>query len=400
MQMKIKPVVIGLGFVGLPTFLNLQKNFSTIGFDINSNRILSLRKKIDINKEFSKRELNLLNKSKFSNDVRSFRQGNFYIVTVPTPVNKNNIPDLSLLKKSCYYLSKFIKKGDIIFFESTVYPTVTEKICIPILNNSGLIEKVDYFVGYSPERINPGDKKKTLNSIPKIVSFKYLDKIKIVKKVYSKISKKIIFSKSIVEAETSKVIENIQRDLNIALMNEIYKVCESSKINFENVIKLAKTKWNFVPFKPGLVGGHCLPVDPYYFSYFAKKRGIKTNIVLAGRKTNNEMSNFFYNKILKKLKNIKNISKKKIIILGITYKKNVSDLRNSLAVKVYKRLKRKYRSIKVYDPYIDIRFSKKYDLIKKEKLKNFNIYIVLTNHDVFSEIKKDLKIKNIIDPYS
>ncbi len=400
MQMKIKPVVIGLGFVGLPTFLNLQKNFSTIGFDINSNRILSLRKKIDINKEFSKRELNLLNKSKFSNDVRSFRQGNFYIVTVPTPVNKNNIPDLSLLKKSCYYLSKFIKKGDIIFFESTVYPTVTEKICIPILNNSGLIEKVDYFVGYSPERINPGDKKKTLNSIPKIVSFKYLDKIKIVKKVYSKISKKIIFSKSIVEAETSKVIENIQRDLNIALMNEIYKVCESSKINFENVIKLAKTKWNFVPFKPGLVGGHCLPVDPYYFSYFAKKRGIKTNIVLAGRKTNNEMSNFFYNKILKKLKNIKNISHKKIIILGITYKKNVSDLRNSLAVKVYKRLKRKYRSIKVYDPYIDIRFSKKYDLIKKEKLKNFNIYIVLTNHDVFSEIKKDLKIKNIIDPYS
>ena len=400
MQMKIKPVVIGLGYVGLPTFLNLQKNFSTIGFDINSNRILSLKKKIDINKEFSKRELNLLNKSKFSNDVRSLRQGNFYIVTVPTPVNKNNIPDLSLLKKSCYYLSKFIKKGDIIFFESTVYPTVTEKICIPILNSSGLIEKVDYFVGYSPERINPGDKRKTLNSIPKIVSFKYANKIKIVKKVYSKITKKIIFSKNIVEAETSKVIENIQRDLNIALMNEIYKVCESSKINFKNVIKLAKTKWNFVPFKPGLVGGHCLPVDPYYFSYFAKKRGIKTNIVLAGRKTNNEMSNFFYKKILKKLKNIKNISYKKIIILGITYKKNVSDLRNSLALEVYKRLKKKYHSIKVYDPYVDRKYSKKYDLIKKEKLRNFDVYIPLTNHDAFLKIKKFLKIKNIIDPYS
>ena len=398
--MKIKPVVIGLGYVGLPIFLNLQKYFTTIGFDTNSNRILNLKKKIDLNKEFSKKQLILKNKSKFSNKIKFLGEGNFYIVSVPTPVNKNNVPDLSLLKKSCYYLSKFIKKGDIIFFESTVYPTVTEKICIPILNSSGFVENVDYFVGYSPERINPGDKKKTLNSISKIVSFKNIEKTKIVKKVYSKISKKIIFSKNIVEAETSKVIENIQRDLNIALMNEIYKVCEASKINFSNVIKLAETKWNFVPFKPGLVGGHCLPVDPYYFSYFAKKMGVKTNIIIAGRKTNDDMSNFFYNKILKKIKNIKNISHKKIIILGITYKKNVSDLRNSLALKVYKRLKRKYRSMKVYDPYVDKKYSKKYDLIKKEKLRNFDIYILLTNHDVFLKVKKDLKIKNIIDPYS
>ena len=257
---KIYPVVIGLGYVGLPIFLNLQKYFKTIGFDVNNERIHSLKKKYDYNKEFKSSSLKLKKNSVLTDNLNDIKKGNFFIVCVPTPVNKKNIPDLSLLKKSCISLSKILKKGDIIFFESTVYPTVTNNICIPLLNYSGIKENKDFYVGYSPERINPGDNKKDLNSISKIVAFRN-NKIKYqVKKVYSKISKKMFFSKSIVEAETSKVIENIQRDLNIGLINEIYKVCEKANINFRNVINLAKTKWNFVTYQPGLVGGHCLPV--------------------------------------------------------------------------------------------------------------------------------------------
>ncbi len=308
---KIYPVVIGLGYVGLPIFLNLKENFKTVGFDINKKRINDLKNKKDYNKEFTHKDLKLKKKSIFTNKLKDIKKGNFYIIAVPTPVDKKNIPNLELLKKSCKFLSKVIKKNDIIFFESTVYPTVTDKICIPILKKSGMRENRDFYVWYSTERINPGYKKKTLKSITKIVAFKN-NKIKTsVNKVYSKISKKIIYTKNIVEAETSKVIENIQRDLNIALINEIYKVCDASNINFKNVIRLAKSKWNFISFEPGLVGGHCLPVDPYYFSYFAKKMGAKTDIILNGRKTNNDMINFISNKISKKIFQIDNFKKKK-----------------------------------------------------------------------------------------
>ena len=314
-------------------------------------------------------------------------------------MNKKNIPDLSLLRKSCINLSKILKKGDIIFFESTVYPTVTNNICIPLLNNSGLKENKDFYVGYSPERINPGDNKKDLNSISKIVAFRN-NKIKSqVKNVYSKISKKIFFSESIVEAETSKVIENIQRDLNIGLINEIYKVCEKANINFKNVINLAKTKWNFVTYQPGLVGGHCLPVDPYYFSYFAKNIGIKTNILLSGRKTNNEMVNFVTKKILIKLNKVKNIKNKKILILGLTYKKNVADTRNSLAIKVFRNLKKKYKNIRTYDPYLDNRFFKKLKLIKTTEIKKQDIFIILNNHDKFDKLRYLLLKKILINPF-
>jgi len=397
---KIYPVIIGLGYVGLPIFLNLQKNFKTIGYDTNIKRVISLKKRKDFNQEFKSSSLKLKKKSALTNNLDDIKNGNFFIVCVPTPVDKKNIPDLSLLKKSCINLSKILKKGDIIFFESTVYPTVTNNICIPLLNNSGLKENKDFYVGYSPERINPGDNKKNLNSISKIVAFRN-NKIKSqVKNVYSKISKKIFFSKSIVEAETSKVIENIQRDLNIGLINEIYKVCEKANINFKNVINLAKTKWNFVTYQPGLVGGHCLPVDPYYFSHFAKNIGIKTNILLSGRKTNNEMVNFVTKKILTKLSKVKNIKNKKILILGLTYKKNVADIRNSLAIKVFRNLKKKYKNIRTYDPYLDSKFFKKLKLIKTTEIKKQDIFIIMNNHDKFNKLRYLMLKKILINPFA
>ena len=396
---NIYPVVIGLGYVGLPIFLNLQKHFNTIGYDTNIKRVTSLKKRKDFNQEFKSSSLKLKKKSALTNNLDDIKNGNFFIVCVPTPVDKKNIPDLSLLKKSCINLSKILKKGDIIFFESTVYPTVTNNICIPLLNDQGLKENRDFYVGYSPERINPGDNKKDLNSISKIVAFKN-NKIKSqVKNVYSKISKKIFFSKSIVEAETSKVIENIQRDLNIGLINEIYKVCEKANINFKNVINLAKTKWNFVAYEPGLVGGHCLPVDPYYFSYFAKNIGIKTNILLSGRKTNNEMVKFVTKKILIKLNKVKNIKNKKILILGLTYKKNVADIRNSLAIKVFRNLKKKYKNIRTYDPYLDSKFFKKLKLIKTTEIKKQDIFIIMNNHDKFNKLRYLMLKKILINPF-
>ncbi len=396
---EICPVVIGLGYVGLPIFLNLQKNFKTIGYDINKKRIASLKNKLDFNKEYKPNSLKLSKNSVFTNLIDDIKKGNFYIIAVPTPVKKNNLPDLTLLKKSCKTLSKIIKKNDIIFFESTVYPTVTDKVCIPILKKSGLTENKDFYVGYSPERINPGDKQKTLKSIPKIVAFKN-NKIKNnVTKVYKKISKKIIYSKNIIEAETSKVVENIQRDLNIGLINEIYKVCDIANINFKNVMSLAKTKWNFVPYEPGLVGGHCLPVDPYYFSYFAKSIGIETNILLSGRKTNNKMVDFVTSKIFKKLKNISNLSEKRILVLGLTYKKNVADIRNSLAIKVLKKLKKKYENIKTYDPYLEKKNYKNLKIIKFDDIKKYDVYIILNNHDIFKKLKKFILKKILITPF-
>ena len=265
---KIFPSIIGLGYVGLPIFLRLKKRFQTIGFDINKSRIDSLSKKKDLNKEFSSNELKLEKNSFFTNDIIQLKESNFFIVTVPTPIYPDNTPDLRNLIDVSHILKKVLKKGDIVFFESTVYPGVTENICTPILEKgSKLQNNADFFVGYSPERINPGDKDHSIEKISKVVAIKK-EKHFQAKNIYKYLAKNLILTENIQEAEASKVIENIQRDLNIGLMNEIYKVCSKSNINFSKVIKLASSKWNFINYKPGLVGGHCLPVDPYYFSWF------------------------------------------------------------------------------------------------------------------------------------
>tara|TARA_X000000950_G_scaffold286617_1_gene396093 strand:- start:15299 stop:16504 length:1206 start_codon:yes stop_codon:yes gene_type:complete len=394
--MKIIPSVIGLGYVGLPLFIRLQKKFKTIGFDTNTSRILKLNQKIDINKEFSKKDLILKKGSYLTKKISKLRKSNFFIISVPTPVNKNNIPNLEHLKKSCLIVGSILKKKDIVFFESTVFPGVTENFCAKILEKKSKLRfNSDFHIGYSPERINPGDKNHSVDKIYKIVSTNNRSTMKIAKKVYSCISKKLIFTFNIKEAESAKVIENIQRDLNIGLMNEIYKVCHKSSINFKNVIKLASTKWNFLKFNPGLVGGHCLPVDPYYYSSFAKKHGVRTNLILSGRKINNSMYKFMYSKLIKEIKNFKiNFKNFKILVLGLTYKKNVSDIRNSYAINIVKLLKKKFRKIDVYDPLLKDKKLKDIKILDNLKINNYNLIINLVNHDIFkSEILKIKKNK-------
>ena len=277
---------------------------------------------------------------------------------------------------------------------------MTNDFCIPLIEkNNNLKEGVDFYVGYSPERVNPGDKNHTLKNINKILAYphNYLKEELI--KIYSLISKKIILSKNIREAETAKVIENIQRDVNIGLINEFYLVCKRLNLNFNNVINLASSKWNFIKFKPGLVGGHCLPVDPYYFSFISKKNNYDTKITLAGRSTNNLMTTIVKKELAEKLKKIDQKKNKKILFCGLTYKKNVADLRNSLSLKIFQSLKKNNKKMKGYDPTLNNRISKKNKLvISLKEFKSFDIYIVATSHSLISKnLKKLNKNKTIIN---
>ena len=398
---KINPCIIGLGYVGLPLFVSLKKKFRVVGYDLNNNRVTELKKYIDRNNEFDKSDLKLQNKSLISSKHIDIKKSNFYIVTVPTPINKNNTPDLSFIKSAFVTISKYIKQNDIIILESTVYPGTTLDICKNIIKKKN--KNIKFFIGYSSERINPGDKIHNLKNISKVVSINADKEItSLVKNVYKNVSKKIVFTKKINEAELSKLIENTQRDLNIGLMNELMILCERANLDFNEVIRLANTKWNFLKFKPGLVGGHCLPVDPYYLAYFAKKLNFKTQITLAARKTNNYMEQFIYKKIIIELKQ-KGYSKKKIILLGLTYKPNVPDYRNSLAINIYKKLKKIYKEIRIYDPVIEKSFYDKEKIKSNLKdLKNSDIFIILVKHKqldcVINFAKKNKKI--LIDPLS
>lgn len=399
--MRTKVCVIGIGYVGLPIFLNLSKTLSITGFDINKKRITKLNKFVDIYKEFKKNEIRLFKKKKsiLTSNIADIKKCNFFIVTVPTPIFKNKNPDLRMLINSCELIGKILKKNDIVFFESTVFPGVTNKICRKTLEKiSGLKSSKDFFLGYSPERINPGDKTKKLNTINKIVAFNdnSSKRIKIVKDIFKKISKKITYTSDIESAETAKVIENIQRDLNIGLFNEIYKFCDKANINFKEVINLASTKWNFIKFKPGLVGGHCLPVDPYYLSYISKKHKLKMEILLAGRNVNNQMENYAFKKILSELKKYKLNLKDKILIAGESYKPNVGDQRNSIAQKIILKLLKRNNRIKVFDPTIDNKyFYKRYRTNFLNYQDKYDAIIQLVNHDVgYKQIQNYLKKNN------
>ena len=399
---KLTPCIIGLGYVGLPVFISLNKKFKVIGYDKNKSRVKDLKKFIDTNNEFKKKDFKLKKGSLISSNKSSLKRANFFIVTVPTPIKKNKLPDLKYIKSAFETIAKFIKNDDIIFLESTVFPGTTENICRNIIKKRN--KPIKFHIGYSSERINPGDKIHNIRNICKVVSINSDKKIiQAVKRIYGCLSKKIVITKKIKETELSKLIENTQRDLNIALMNEIMILCNKTNLDFSEVIRLAKTKWNFLNFNPGLVGGHCLPVDPYYLSYYANKYGFRTNVTLAGRNINNFMEKFILKMVISKINKVKNYKKKKIAVIGLSYKPNVADLRNSLAMNIYKSLKRKYSNIKNYDPIIDPKFAKKLKIIVSNKeIKKSDIYIFLVKHkkikSIFDHAKNNNKI--IIDPFA
>ncbi len=404
--MNIKPCVIGLGYVGLPLILNLSKKFSCIGFDINKERIETLKKKKDLNKEFKPKDF-IKRKIYFTDNSDELITANFYIVCVPTPIKKNKQPDLNNLDKAVKILSKKLKKGDIIFIESTIFPGLTEKYKAQFERISGLKENKDFFVGYSPERVNPGDKIHTINNINKIVSIKTHNSL-IKKKiflVYKHVSKKIIFSKNIESAETAKVIENIQRDLNIALMNEILVICKKLKVNFKEVMRLAETKWNFMRFNPGLVGGHCLPVDPYYLSTIAKKNKVNAKVVLSGRKVNDNMLNFIIEELKKFLKfKKKTISSSKILLVGLSYKAGIADMRNSINFKIFKFLVKHSNEVKAFDPFVKNEMKSKYHILDYiNKKNNYDAILFLSKSPKFEKEYKKLNTKKnslkLIDPF-
>ena len=407
MTKTINPCVIGLGYVGLPVFLRLQAKFRSIGFDNDLNRVKNLSKKIDTNKEFQKKQLILKNKSSFTFDKKKIKLSNFYVVTVPTPITKSNKPDLSHLIKASILIAKNLKKNDIVIYESTVYPGTTKFLIKNYLNRySKMNEGKDFFVGYSPERVNPGDKKHTISKIKKILAISAPKNIQLqVMTVYKHVSKNLILTNSIESAETAKVIENIQRDLNIAFINDILTFSDKMNYNFDEILRLASSKWNFLKFKPGLVGGHCLPVDPHYLNYVAKLNKIKLKTLLAGRDVNNSMQEFVLKKIKEKISSIKSkfTRSPKVLICGLTYKKNVSDIRNSLSLQIFLKLRKNYKNIFGYDINCDDKIQSKLKIKQNiEKIKSkVDIIVFLVDHkknkSLYNYFKKQKKI--IIDPF-
>jgi len=393
--------IIGLGYVGLPLAIEFGKKFNVLGFDTSKSRVYELKKGLDSNGEFTENQI-LQNKIQFTHSEKDVGNSDFYIVTVPTPLKKNNEPDLRPLKSASQIVGKKIKKGDIVIYESTVYPGCTEEDCVPILEKtSGLVYNVDFFCGYSPERINPGDKKRKLSNIKKVVSGSNTNVSNIVNDLYSKI---IIagthLAPSIKVAEASKIIENVQRDVNISLMNEFALIFEKLNLDTKEVLDAASTKWNFLNFRPGLVGGHCIGVDPYYLAYKSEKSGYKPKVLLSGRKVNNNICKNIFKSIYKKCKNSKiDLKKCKILILGITFKENCSDTRNSRVVNLYYHFKKLNNNVDVYDPNAnkdEVYRSSKIKLIQSIN-KKYDVVILAVAHNQFLNIEyKNILNKNYV----
>ncbi len=405
---KNKITVIGLGYIGLPIAIAFSKFYEVIGFDINKERISQLKLNKDITKEISTNNLKKNKRIKYTSDSNDIKDSNIYIVTVPTPIDRKNLPDLKILKSVTILISRYLKKNDVVIYESTVYPGATEEVCVPLLaSGSKLKFNQDFFVGYSPERINPGDKIHTLENVNKIVSGSNKFALTKIFKLYSKIitNAKIYTTSSIKIAESAKIIENIQRDVNIALMNELAQIFDKLNLNTHEILDAANTKWNFLNFKPGLVGGHCISVDPYYLTYKSKKIGYDPKIIISGREVNSLMAKFIFNKIYKvaKLKKI-NIKESKSLILGCTFKENCSDFRNNQSVVVRQNFVKNGFHVDMYDPLVDSKkFEKTYNLKLLNSIKGnkYDIIAILVSHNVFlkmglNNIKGLTKKKNII----
>ncbi|MCF2914172.1 Vi polysaccharide biosynthesis UDP-N-acetylglucosamine C-6 dehydrogenase TviB [Halomonas sp. Cn5-12] len=356
--MNVKPniAVIGLGYVGLPLAVEFGKKQNVIGFDINRKRVDELKKGHDFTLEVSETDLATATNLVYSYDVKDIEDCNVYIVTVPTPIDENNAPDLNPLRKASAMLATVIKTGDIVIYESTVYPGATEEVCIPVIEKgSGLKFNQDFYAGYSPERINPGDKINTLTKIRKITSGSTPEIAKFVDDLYASIiTAGTHCASSIKVAEAAKVIENTQRDLNIAIINEFAKIFNILGIDSQEVLEAAGTKWNFLPFKPGLVGGHCISVDPYYLTYKAKEVGYQPEVILAGRRINDGMGQYTATQLVKAVSRKKiHIDEARVLVLGFTFKGDCPDVRNTKIIDMIKELESFNMHVDVYDPWAE-----------------------------------------------
>ena len=370
MQHSTTPIaVVGLGYVGLPLAVEFGRNRNVIGFDINESRINELKKGVDRTLETTDDELKGAIHLSFSNNLEDLKECKIFIITVPTPINKNKEPDLIPLKEASNAIGSILKKGDIVIYESTVYPGATEEVCVPILQKkSGLVFNKEFYCGYSPERINPGDKEHRITTIKKVTSGSTPEIAKRVDELYREIITEGTFmASSIKVAEAAKVIENTQRDVNIALINELSLIFNELNIDTKSVLEAAGTKWNFLPFSPGLVGGHCIGVDPYYLTHKALEVGYKPEMILAGRKINDNMSIFVADQV-SKLMSKKGISIKgaNILIMGLSFKENCPDIRNTKVVDLVDEFISFKCSTDVYDPWVD----------KDEALSEYNMKLI------------------------
>ncbi len=386
--------IIGMGYVGLPLAVAFSKKYLTLGYDIDKKRLNELKGGIDRTNELESKSLkkNLKNLS-LTNHIQNLKNCNIYIITVPTPVNEDKTPNLNPITEATLILSKILKKDDIVIFESTVYPGLTEEICVPILEGGSKLKfNKEFFVGYSPERINPGDKNHTINKIIKIVSGSNKQTLKIISKLYNSIIEAGVYkAPSIKIAEAAKVIENSQRDINIAFVNELSVIFNKMGIDTGEVLKAAGTKWNFLNFYPGLVGGHCIGVDPYYLAFKSKELGYNPKVILSGREINDLMPSFIVEEILALfLKKRDSIKKCSVLILGATFKENCPDYRNSKVIEVYNRLKKIGFKVDVFDPWIDnSKFKEENDFMTLEKLDKsfkYDIIILAVGHNEFRKI--------------
>ncbi len=387
---KKKLAVIGLGYVGLPIALEFAKKIKVIGFDINAKRVDMMRNKIDPSQELESSAFDGCD-IEFTNDLEVLKQANFFIVAVPTPVDDHNVPDLVPVQRASETIGKVVKKGDYVVFESTVYPGCTEEDCLPIIEKlSGLKNITDFKLGYSPERINPGDKEHTLSSIVKVVSGCDAESLDLVAKVYELVVKAGVHKASSIKvAEAAKIIENTQRDLNIALMNELSIIFDRMNINTYEVLEAAGTKWNFLKFQPGLVGGHCIGVDPYYLTYKSKELGYDSQVILAGRVINDGMAGYVAKKILQHIiQNNGNIKDARVLVMGATFKENVSDIRNSKVADVVKELKAYSLNVDVADPHAESdELKHEYGFGLTDKLGNdYDAIIVTVPHNDYKKL--------------
>ncbi len=387
---SLKIGIIGLGYVGLPLAVAFSKKYQTLGFDINEERIKALSQSHDSTLEVSSEELKQANNLSFSSEITDLAQCNFYIITVPTPIDEYKQPDLTPLVKASETIAQVLNKNDIIVYESTVYPGATEEVCIPVVEkNSGLVFNQDFFAGYSPERINPGDKQHRLETILKVTSGSTPEIADFVDQVYASIiTAGTHKASSIKVAEAAKVIENTQRDVNIALINELAVIFSKLGIDTEEVLKAAGTKWNFLPFRPGLVGGHCIGVDPYYLTHKAQQLNYHPQVILSGRRINDDMGHFVVKRLIKAMieKRI-HIVDAKVLIMGFTFKENCPDVRNTRVIDIVEELHDYSAHVDVYDPWADKAIvQKEYGLTLASPNDNdYDAIIIAVGHDQFKQ---------------